>query len=75
MPSFTTVVRSIESTIIPGLQMENCTAQKSDLLKEIRKPVMEEETEFKLCRTVQITGPVFLADGDNNNFFPCKFHL
>jgi len=40
------------------------------------KPAVEQETELKWCRTVQITtGPVFLTDGDNNNFLPCKLHL
>lgn len=29
-------------------------------LRKYRKSAMEQETEFKLCRRVQITGPVFL---------------
>lgn len=36
---------------------------------------MEQETKFKLCYTVQITGPVFLTDGDNNNFFSLQIPL
>lgn len=40
-----------------------------------KESAMEGETKFKLCPTVQTTGPVLLTDGDNNNFSLCKFHL
>lgn len=64
-----------ENSIIPNLQMENCTVRKATCLRKSRKSAVEGETEFKLCHTVQITGPVLLTDGDNNNFSPLQIPL